>query len=84
MYSVFIGYLKGLSREMEGAIKVVSNERSHYINPITSEAKKNYFVKGPVHNLHLKYSALYQNISFEATWFIPNCSVFTVSVIWIM
>ena len=30
------------------------------MNPITSEAKKSYFVKGQVSQLHLKDSALYQ------------------------
>ena len=45
--------LNGLSHEMEGGIKVVPVNRKASLNPIASEAKKNYFVKGPVHNLHL-------------------------------
>ena len=54
------------------------------LNPITSEAKKSCFVKGPVSQLLLKDSALYQNISFETIWFIQNYGVFPVSVIWLM
>ena len=35
------------------------------INLITSERKKRFFVKGSVHNLHLKVSALYQVSYFK-------------------
>ena len=44
---------------MEGDIKVVPINRKVPLNLITFEAKS-YFVKGPVHNFHLKISALYQ------------------------
>ena len=60
------------SQKTSGNIKgTVSQDRRGYssginrkvsLNPIAFEAKKNYFVKGSVHNLHKKFSPLYKNI----------------------
>jgi len=58
-------FLKGLSSEMEGDIKVVGFNRKVSLNPIALEAKKSYIVKGSVHNLYLKVSALYQVFNFK-------------------
>ena len=69
--------IKGtFSRDGRGYKNYINQKVS--LNPI----KKSYFVKGSVHNLHLKVSALYHNISFGTTWFIPSCGVFPVTAIW--
>ena len=55
--------LKGLSHEMEGGII----NRKVSLNPVASEAKKKYFIKGPVSqlerctkNFHLKQHGSFQ------------------------
>ena len=46
--------LKGLSSEMDGGIKVVSISLKNE----SLQRSISFFIKGPVHNLHLKISAL--------------------------
>ena len=49
---------------MKGDIKVVSMEKGLFkSNKLLG--KKSYFVKGSVHNLHLKVSTLYQVSNFK-------------------
>ena len=55
--------LKALSSEMEEGIKVVSIERS--LLRESPPRHKFFFMKGTVHNLHLKISALYQVSHFK-------------------